>query len=177
MEFILIAMVLFVFIFFMADLVLRQATLGKLDRVSYSVAGVLRERIQLYDAREELNQQDVDQSLALAKRVLKDMNSTADLSAMGIAVEEIHFEDPRDLSDTSKTVKMSHTWHSGAAQGCQAPQPLNNLQQLSPRGSYGRWVPLYQVTLCIPTISWYTRLTSGLDMQPVMSSFSVVILR
>lgn len=62
-EFVAISIVLFIFIFFLSDLVLRQAMIGKLDRVSYSVSGVLRERIQLFDAREELNQQDVDLTL------------------------------------------------------------------------------------------------------------------
>ncbi|WP_306802304.1 tight adherence pilus pseudopilin TadF, partial [Escherichia coli] len=69
-EFVAISIVLFIFIFFLSDLVLRQAMIGKLDRVSYSVSGVLRERIQLFDAREELNQQDVDLTLDLAKKML-----------------------------------------------------------------------------------------------------------
>ena len=43
-EFVLISIALIFFIFFLTDLVVRQATIGKLDRVSYSVAGILRER-------------------------------------------------------------------------------------------------------------------------------------
>ncbi|EQA2196617.1 tight adherence pilus pseudopilin TadF [Escherichia coli] len=34
-EFVAISIVLFIFIFFLSDLVLRQAMIGKLDRVSY----------------------------------------------------------------------------------------------------------------------------------------------
>jgi len=54
--------------------------------------------------------------------------------------------------------------------------PLDQLIDLSPRGSYGRWVPLYQVTVCLPTQSMYTRLTSE-EEHPVMSSFAIVMAR
>ncbi|MGQ8774466.1 tight adherence pilus pseudopilin TadF [Serratia sp. NA_112.1] len=176
-EFVVISMVLFLFIFFLADLVMRQAMIGKLDRVSYSVAGVLRERIQLYDAREQLTQQDVDQSRALAQRILSDMDNKADLSQLGVTVEEIHFYNPVDLSDDSKRMKFYRNWHSGVTASCAPPQSLQTLQQLTPKGSYGRWVPLYQVTVCLPTVSWFTRLTTGLGQTPLMSSFSIVMLR
>jgi len=172
-----IAVVMFVFIFFLADLILRQATIGKLDRVSYSVAGVLRERIQLYNARERLSQNDVDQALLLAKRILTDMNGSADMSSMGIRVEEMHFTVPSNLSDNRKEVSFYKSWGSGSSASCSAPQPLRDMQQLTPKGSYGRWVPLYQVTVCLPTTSWFTRLTTGLSRTPIMSSFSIVMLR
>lgn len=176
-EFVVISMVLFLFIFFLADLVMRQAMIGKLDRVSYSVAGVLRERIQLYAARERLTQQDIDQSRALAQRILSDMDSKADLSQLGVTVEEIHFYNPVDLSDDSKRMKFYRSWHSGMSANCAPLQSLQTLQQLTPKGSYGRWVPLYQVTICLPTVSWFTRLTTGLGQTPLMSSFSIVMLR
>ncbi|AMO81227.1 tight adherence pilus pseudopilin TadF [Obesumbacterium proteus] len=175
-EFVLISIALIFFIFFLTDLVIRQATIGKLDRVSYSVAGILRERIQLYDARETLSQQDVDATAELAKKILTDMNSTIDLSQMSLHVEEMHFEDPIRLGDDRKQIKLYKTWDSGSAGQCTPPQPLNEQQQLTPRGSYGRWVPLYQVTVCLPTFSWFTRLTST-EETPLMSSFAIVMLR
>lgn len=176
-EFVMISIVLFFFIFFLSDLVLREAMTGKLDRVSYSVSGVLRERIQLFEARENLNQQDVDASLGLAKRMLTDMTDNADLSELQIVVEELHFKDPISLGDTSKEISMYKRWTSGSGKGaCSPPQQLNQLTQLTPKGSYGRWVPLYQVTVCLPTISWFTRLTS-VGQTPLMSSFAIVMLR
>lgn len=175
-EFVLISIALIFFIFFLTDLVVRQATVGKLDRVSYSVAGILRERIQLFDARETLNQQDVDSAADLAKKILTDMNSTIDLSQMSLHVEEMHFEDPIRLGDDRKQIKLYKSWDSGSAGQCLPPQSLNQLQQLTPRGSYGRWVPLYQVTVCLPTFSWFTRLTST-EETPMMSSFAIVMLR
>lgn len=175
-EFVLISLMLILFIVFLSDLMLRQATIGKLDRVSYSVASVLRERIQLFDARETLNQQDVDLAARLAARMLKDMHNDIDLSRLQLTVEELHFADPLRLNDTRKQVKRYRSWHSGSAEQCKPPQPLNQLTQLTPRGSYGRWVPLYQVTVCLPNISWFTRLTSR-EQQTVLSSFAIVMLR
>jgi tight adherence protein F len=176
-EFVLISIALFLFLFFLSDLVLRQAMIGKLDRVSYSVSGVLRERIQLFEGREELQQNDIDAALGLAKRMLKDMTESADLSQLQMVVEELHFDDPVRLGDTSKVIKIYKSWRSGSGKAqCSPPQPLNQLTQLTPKGSYGRWVPLYQVTVCLPTISWFTRLTST-EQTPTMSSFAIVMLR
>ncbi|PNS11847.1 flp pilus assembly surface protein TadF [Mixta theicola] len=175
-EFVLVSLVLIFFIIFLADLILRQATTGKLDRVSYSVAGILRERIELFDARETLTQQDVDLAAQLAARMLKDMHTNIDLSGLQLTVEELHFEDPLRLNDQSKRVKRYRSWQSGSARQCTPPQPLNQLTQLTPRGSYGRWVPLYQVTVCLPNLSWFTRLTSR-EQRPVLSSYAIVMVR
>lgn len=176
-EFSAISVLLIVFIFFLTDLVVRQATIGRLDRVSYSAAGTLRERIQLYDAREPLNQSDVNQIAKLAARMLTDMHEEADLSKLKLVVEELHFEDATSVGNASKNIRLYRSWQSGAGGDCSAPQPLNRLTQLTPRGSYGRWVPLYQVTVCLPTTSWYTRLTTSIAKDPVLSSFAIVMAR
>ncbi|MEW5558784.1 tight adherence pilus pseudopilin TadF [Enterobacter asburiae] len=177
-EFSIISVVLLIFMFFVADLVLRQATVGKLDRLSYSIAGVLRERIQLYDRREELSSKDVGEVYQLAQRMMQDMNPTADVSALKIRVQQLFFEPRVDLTDNKKYPISKEEWLSHIkGNECQPPKPLVELQDLSPRGSYGRWVPLYQVTLCLPTNSWYTRLTSGGSGQPLVASSAVVMLR
>lgn len=176
-EFAIISVLLVVFIFFLTDLVVRQATTGRLDRVSYSVAGTLRERIQLYDAREELNQQDVDQVAKLAARMLKDMHEQADLSKLRLVVEELHFEETTSVGNSNKDISLYRSWQSGPGRSCAPPQPLNKLTQLTPRGSYGRWVPLYQVTVCLPTTSWYMRLTMSGGKEPLLSSFAIVMAR
>lgn len=175
-EFVLVSLVLIFFLIFLTDLFIRQATRSKLDRVAYSVAGVLRERVQLFDARETLSQQDVDQAARLAARMLSDMHTDIDLSRLQLTVEELHFTDPLRLNDASKRIKSYQRWYSGGSAQCAPPQALNQLTQLTPKGSYGRWVPLYQVTVCLPNISWYTRLLS-MEQAPVLSSFAIVMLR
>lgn len=176
-EFAVISVLLIVFMFFLTDLVVRNATTGRLDRVAYSVAGIVRERVQLYDAREKLNQGDVDQIAKLAARMLTDMDLDADLSKLQLVVEELHFEDITSIGSTRKDIDLYRRWQSGSAGGCTPPQALNQLTQLAPKGSYGRWVPLYQVTICLPTTSWYTRLTTSSTENPQLSSFAIMMAR
>ncbi|WP_424691513.1 tight adherence pilus pseudopilin TadF [Erwinia sp.] len=172
-----ISLVLFVLLMFLTDLVIRQATVGKLDRTAYSVASLMRERIQLFEGRERLNQQDVDIAAGLARRMLSDMHSKADLSRLQIHVEEMHFKDPTGQTDLRKEIQTYARWNNGkeGAQ-CLPPEPLTNQLQLTPRGSYGRWVPLYQVTVCLPTTSWFVRLFAG-EENPLLTSFAIVMLR
>ena len=176
-EFSFISVLLLAFIFFLADLVMRQAMVGRLDRVSYSVAGTLRERVQLYQAREKLIQRDVDQIAKLAARMLRDMQEDVDLSRLKLVVEELHFEKMTNPGSSNKTISLYRSWQNGAGTGCAPPQPLNMLTQLTPKGSYGRWLPLYQVTVCLPATSWYTRLIGGIAAEPRLSSFAIVMAR
>ncbi|ECJ7967789.1 flp pilus assembly surface protein TadF [Salmonella enterica] len=176
-EFAFALLFLLVFMFFMVDLVVKQALVGKLDRVSYSVAGVLRERTQLYHSCELLNQNDVQEALELSRRMLKDMNSSADLSQMGIQVEELHFVQPYDLKYDTMTIKYNHSFSAGNVAGCAPPQTLASLKGLSPKGSYGRWVPLYQVTVCLPAADFFSRFINTDSASSVMSSFAVVMVR
>lgn len=177
-EFIFISTALIVLIYFLGDLVMRQALIGRLDRTSYSIAGVLRERTQLYGSRESLNQFDVDSALLLTRRILKDMDPSIDQSDIGLTVEEVHFYPPVNVNDDSKRLKLYRKWTANTSGvNCSPPQLLSSQLDLSPKGSYTRWVPLYQVSLCVPTTSWYTRLTTGQWTKPLMTSFSTVMLR
>lgn len=176
-EFSFVMLFLFAFIFFMIDLVLKQALVGKLDRVSYSVAGVLRERTQLYQSRELLNQNDVQEMLELSRRMLKDMNSSVDLSRMGVTVEEVHFMQPYDLRDDTMTIRYNNTFSAGNSAQCAPPQTLTSLRGLSPKGSYGRWVPLYQVTVCLPAANFFSRFINMGSGSSVMTSFAITMAR
>lgn len=177
-EFAIISVVLITFMFFLADLVLRQATVGKLDRTTYSIAGVLRERIQLYDSNETLSQDDGTQIYRLAKRMLQDMNPGGNMAPLKIRIEQLFFAPRIDLTDNRKQPLEGITWmYNIHGDECQPARPLSELQDLSPRGSYGRWVPLYQVTLCLPTTSWYRRLFQESESHPTLSSSSIVMAR
>ncbi|SFC13433.1 tight adherence pilus pseudopilin TadF [Pragia fontium] len=176
-EFGLISLVLIFFVVFLVDLVLQQALVGKLDRVTYSMAGTLRERTQLYKSDEYLNQGQVEQIAALSRKVLKDMHSGADLSQLSMMVEELHFKEPKLVGGgNAKEVTRYQSYQVGG-QVCQPYTTLNNMQELSPRGSYGRWVPMYQVTLCLPSNSWFSKLTGDGDGKSQQKSFAVVVVR
>lgn len=176
-EFALIGLALTFFTAFLVDLVVQQAMIGKLDRVTYSMAGAIRERTQLYRSDEYLNQNQVDTVALLAKKVLQDMESGADLSKLSMTIEELHFVEPKLTSGTNDRVVSRYNSFRSGPQTCAPFTTLNNMQDLSPKGSYGRWVPLYQVTICLPTSSWFTRITSGGDDKTQQKSFAIVVVR
>ncbi|VFS61545.1 tight adherence pilus pseudopilin TadF [Leminorella grimontii] len=175
-EFGLIALVLIFFIMFLVDLMLQQALVGKLDRVTYSVAGTLRERTQLYGSDEYLSQEQAEQAVLLAKKTLQNMHSDADLSKLSATVEELHFVDLKLLSSDRKEISRYNRYHVGAA-SCEPYSKLDTLQELSPKGSYNRWVPMYQVTLCLPSASWFKKLTDFNSEGAQQKSFAIVVVR
>lgn len=177
-EFVLISVFLLTFIIFFADLVIQQSTQGAMDRLSYSMAGILRERTQLYNEDERVSQQDVDQLLRLAVKTLGDMHIAGDASALQMDVQEIHYqsleEGTNDISDDAYTVHLLSNNEGGQ---CQPDFPLEHYRTtLAPVGSYQRTVPIIQVTVCLPTTSWFSRLLS-LGKTPLISSNSIVMVR
>ncbi|RWR03298.1 hypothetical protein ED28_03100 [[Pantoea] beijingensis] len=166
-EFSLISIFLFIFIFFLVDLVHRQAMVGKLDRVSYSVASVLRERIQLYDRRDRISVEEFEQGRELAKKMLKDMNPDADLSSVITSMQVWY---PPSTPGTPQI----HFSHGG---DCGTGSSFNDAVKLAPEGSYGRKVPVYRFSVCMKSNSWFRRLTAGIKEEPLLSSTSIVMIR
>ncbi|MFW5394001.1 tight adherence pilus pseudopilin TadF [Yersinia sp. 2544 StPb PI] len=51
------------------------------------------------------------------------------------------------------------------------------MADLSPYSNRGRWVPLYQVTLCLPAPTGYQALFSQIEPIPILRSSAVTIER
>ncbi|WP_318526896.1 tight adherence pilus pseudopilin TadF [Yersinia enterocolitica] len=66
---------------------------------------------------------------------------------------------------------------SAGTVACNPTQPLHEMDSLSPYGNTGRWIPLYQVTLCLPTIPWYSTLFSPETPAPAIKSSAITIGR
>ncbi|PHZ28848.1 tight adherence pilus pseudopilin TadF [Yersinia bercovieri] len=122
-----------------------QSTVGKLDRISYSIAGIVRERSKLYGSDYRLTQMQVDELKRLAEKML--LNTGMKSSNLAITIETLHFlpsnPEIKDI-DNQNTVSVS-------LGSCQPIRPLSKMINLSPYAHTGRWIPLYQVTLCLPT--------------------------
>jgi len=178
-EFAITSVFILIFIFFLTDLVMREGMSGRLDRVSYSVAGVMRERTQLFDARESWTNQDTEETWQLAYRMLHDMDPDADLSKMTIAVNSMSFSPPGNQNDYSKPTIYYSQGRKGALSTaqCEVGNSLWNVAELTPRGSFGRWVPMKAIVVCLPVQSWFSKLWSLAGQPPVMKSTSMVILR
>lgn len=137
-------LILLAFIFaFLADLVIIRSTMGKLDNVSYSLVNILRERTQLYDREARINDQDLKEFEQLAKRlVYGDKESKKDLY---IVLE--HWQEGNSSSKRNSSQ-------------CKPYRKIDELSQLSPRSEINneRKIPLYQVTLCVETNSFFKAL-------------------
>lgn len=127
---------------------------GHLERVNHSLASVLRERTAFYNARELLTQEDVDMLNELAGLLLADSRLARQYQ---LTVSAVHFK--VSGSKTEKKVLRTQLFIAGGAT-CKAIVPTVNsakVAALSPwalidkeGSSFQRWLPVYQVTLCVP---------------------------
>lgn len=163
----------FVFVVFIITLLIKvlitvatyQATVGKLDRISYSIAGIVRERERLYGGNERLSQAQYNELTELTKKMLSD--SGLSNKNITMKIESLSFTHTTGLKDPD--IHNSPEYSSGS---CEPTRSLKDMTQLSPYSNSGRWIPLYQVTLCLlPTASWYNMLINqGGAATPIKSS-------
>ncbi|AKP33149.1 tight adherence pilus pseudopilin TadF [Yersinia aleksiciae] len=170
----------FVFILFILTLLIKilitvtayQSTVGKLDRLSYSLAGIVRERNKLYSDDHDLTQAQVAELKQLAEKMLLD--SGVDSNNLAMRIETLHF-----IPSASGTKNIDNQKTGSFSIGvCQPTRQLNDMQDLSPyANTTGRWIPLYQVTLCLPTAPWYNTLFNGGGTATPIKSSAVTIER
>lgn len=150
----------FTFVIFIVTLLMKlmisvaayQSMIGKLDRISYSIAGIVRERESLYAGNTQLTQGQVSELNRLAEDML--LRSGLKSSNIAMTIETLHFHTtPPEIKniDNNKTLSFS----IGV---CPPTQPLHKMIALSPYTNTGRWLPLYQVTLCLSASPWYNTL-------------------
>lgn len=127
---------------------------SQLERVNHSLASVLRERTVFYEAREALTQADFNALNGLAGALLAG-SRLADNYQLSVSV--VHFQD--SANKNQKNVASTQSFTTGAA-GCRSTAAAitsPQLKALSPWAvvdgaisSSQRWLPVYQVTLCVP---------------------------
>jgi tight adherence protein F len=155
---------------------------SRLERVTYTAASLLRERIALYGERivnnrnQPLSQANVDQLQAIANQLMPNKN-------LVVVVEELQFQDAS--APTTKIIENGYPKTliaSGENTGCKTNQPpLSNFMSMSPWSSRKRWLPLYRVTICMPgTESWFKRIANSVSTERTVEeliAFSIVIPR
>ncbi len=138
-EFAFVFIVMTAILAFMADSMQKQAIKGKLDRTTYSVASILRERTAFYHSEEKMTQNQVNQ---LSRLVTKLLPANTEF---GMQVELLPF-----LPQQYKRIDQPQMFSAGTGSiQCIPGKPLEQIQNLSPK-SHLRWMPLYRVTLCLP---------------------------
>ena len=154
-------LILLTFIFaFLADFVIVRSTQGKLDNASYSLVNVLRERIQLFGDNGTANLTDDDlHDFEKVARGLLYGDKNNDNQTVFIVLEHC-WRDPVSQKDQFERFPKS-------SNGCEPYRNIESLVNLSPNSEInnGRKIPLYQVTLCAETNSFFKSLYLSKENQ------------
>lgn len=137
---------------FTADIAFKLFSRVALDRVSYSLVNIVKERSRFYDKRIILNQQDIDDVANLASRILTEKHP------FGLSVQSL-YQGVHQTFDTDT--------------GCNVPALS---AELVPENIAGTGFPLYQVTLCYEIDNWFDRF-SGRTTKSRLQSTSVIVGR
>ncbi|QIM63723.1 hypothetical protein A1D29_10715 [Pasteurellaceae bacterium Orientalotternb1] len=149
-EFMLLLIVLVIMFAFMFDLVLMRSTVGKLERTSYSLLNVVKERTQLYANTNNSNLSDADitELQTLAATLLYGEGNPSK-KKVEVYLEYLELNDPTDLNDrNSRSIKKGFPITKGSANTCTPLIPVSALTKSSPVSETLRSVPIYQVTVC-----------------------------
>lgn len=149
---------------------------NKLDRLSQSLALVIRERSALYHLYENDNNaevitnEQVNELHRMAKKLLND-------NSVNIRIDAIYFE---KRSDKQQIIASTQTIVPDSG-GCQPLKtPLSNFANLSPYSNRNRWMPLYRITACQEgKASKFKRLINPKSNEIIagISSSSIVVPR
>jgi len=154
-------LILLTFIFaFLADFVIVRSTQGKLDNASYSLVNVLRERIQLFgdNGTATLTDDDLHDFEKVARGLL--YGDKDDDNQKVFIVLEHFWKDPVSKKNQFERFPRS-------SNGCEPYRNIESLVNLSPNSEIndGRKIPLYQVTLCAETNSFFKSLYLSKENQ------------
>lgn len=126
--------------YFMTDASHKLILRSKLDSISFSLVSILKDRTRFFDERAAINNSDFNDMEQLASRLLNE-----DISQFGIRVES--------LTEGSALVTLSDSEFTSL--GCNS-ETLDNKTTLVPEEE-GTLYPLYQISICLQSDSWFAR--------------------
>ncbi|WP_122032108.1 tight adherence pilus pseudopilin TadF [Aliivibrio sp. EL58] len=142
-EFAVVGVALSLIFVFSADVIIKLAIKGKLDRLSYSLVNVLKERTQLYDEDYVLEKQEADSMFVIAKNSMARMQSSYKSENFGVVVEELTFREINQPNSPTRYNLGSYT--------CSLPKTIDQYKDLSVVTTWTRQATLYRITLCYKT--------------------------
>lgn len=162
-EFAIVGVIFSLLLVFTGDLVIKLGTRGQLDRMAYSMTGLLKEKSQLFDLQEDLNQNDAEKTYQIVKKSLTRTLGGFNENRFGYVV------------DVRRGSEFADTWRFGGIKNDCSSRDLAgpNTQDLGFETSWARQATLYQVTLCYDTLNWYGHLL-GKDFSRVSSNAIMV---
>lgn len=171
-EFAIVGVFFSLLLIFSADLVVRLAYQGKLDRMSYSAANIIKERTELagadqFDLRPDKEGNNEQEGLGEFSLLYQMVTSSLARTTTNFDESKFGFH----LHIVNNNNNISGPYRRGGID-CNPSMPA---QDLTFTTTFGRPATLYQVTLCYDTPNWYGNLI-GEDFKRV-SSRAVVMGR
>lgn len=167
-EFAIVGLFFSILLVFSGDVVMKLSLKGKLDRLSYSMVNILKERTQLYDEEYRINSSEARQLYVISQGSLERMGgSSFDNTKYRVVVEELTF-----ASNGSPNPSATFSFGPNV---CTLSNRLSDLRHLSVITSWDRQATLYRVTLCYETDNWIGDIL-GEDFK-LVSSDAVIIGR
>ncbi|MCL9783357.1 ATP-binding protein [Vibrio sp. S4M6] len=165
-EFALITTVICLILIFSFQAVASLSIKGQLERLSFSLVSILRERTQLYNGNYTLTQPEANALYTIAQNSLNRTLSGYDDSNFGAVIEGLTF-------DSSKPPVGTPTRFELGSYHCNVPRDIASYQNLSVVTTWGRQAPLYRVTLCYKGVNYFALLHAGNYRRVEASSYSI----
>lgn len=146
-EFAIVAIFFALLIAFSGDVIVKLSIKGKLDRMAYSSASIIKERKQLFgDEFSAVEQEGID-AYTIVNASLGRTISNFDTEKFGFSLDMYEL-----ISGTVSKTTIYNSNSSGVGIACTVPTPK---QALFITTTYGRSLTLYQATLCYQTNNWF----------------------
>lgn len=163
LEFFFSIIFLLLLLFFMIDLALIRGNTGKLDNLSYSLVNILRERTQLYREKDIIIRTLSNADVETYRRIAKSMfyGDPDDKRPLYVVLDSLQFE--RSPLDEKPVLNQKLSHQFGDISECEPTTDLWDITNLAPRSEvdYKFVLPIYQVTVCVPTYSIFKSFTAG----------------
>ncbi|CAH0540328.1 hypothetical protein VMF7928_02773 [Vibrio marisflavi CECT 7928] len=164
-EFAVVGVALALLLVFSMDVIVKLAYKGKLDRLSYSLVNVAKERTQLYGEDFQMTEPDATALFNIASNSLRRTAGSFELDGLGMVVEGLTFSGV-GVPNNASVFELGNY-------DCRLPQNIGDLQDLSVVTSWGRQARLYRVTICYETENLFGRVLGG-EFTRVRSSSVIV---
>ncbi|MCZ2722869.1 tight adherence pilus pseudopilin TadF [Marinomonas sp. 15G1-11] len=170
-EFALVGVFFAALLVFTEDVVIKQSIKGKLDRLSYSLVNIVRERTQLYNKSDQMSLAEANDLLKVATRSLKETMGNFEEGRLGLVIEQQKFKanlSPEPVRANIESFKLG-------GYNCDPAESIDQRIGLAPVSLLGRKVTLYQVTLCYQSDNLYGDLIG--ETHELVRSTSITVER
>ncbi|MGX9418278.1 tight adherence pilus pseudopilin TadF [Vibrio sp. WJH972] len=145
-EFAIVGVFFSLLLVFSADVIIKLSIKGKLDRMAYSAASVIKERTELFAGILDVDESNTQQGERTYDYVQASLGRTIgnfDPNAFGFSLDVYTFDGSNVTSTNAYTA---------SALTCTVNQPSDDLFITT---GWGTTLTLYQVTLCYETDNWF----------------------